>query len=98
MAAKTLRSVKLGEAAAPNPPPTDVKGAAEHSERALLVALRTRIATDIDNGVPPHTLAPLSRQLREIDREIRLLDARLKQEADDDASEGEDGTFDASAV
>ena len=76
--------------------PKSVRDAAEHSERALLVALRTKIAADIDAGVPPHTLAPLSRQIREIDREIRALDQRAAEEGD--GAEAEDAAFDASAV
>lgn len=79
--------------------PKTIKAAADHSERALLVALRTRIATDIDSGVPPHTLAPLSRQLRDIDREIRALDARLEEEAAEDAdNDADDEAFDAEAL
>ena len=50
--------------------PKTVRDAADHSQRALLVALRTKIAGDIDNGVPAAYLAPLSRQIREVDREI----------------------------
>lgn len=63
------------------PAPSGVRESADHSERALLVALRTTIAKDIDAGVPPAYLAPLARQIREIDREIRALDARVEQEA-----------------
>lgn len=61
--------------------PKTVREAAEVSERALLVALRSKIAGDIDRGVPPHALAPLSRQLREIDKDIRAIDAH--DEGDD---------------
>lgn len=69
------------------PPPSapkTVRAAAEVSERALLVALRNKIASDIDKGVPAHALAPLSRQLRDIDREIRALD---KAESGDEVGE-----------
>lgn len=78
-------------------PPTGVYESANYSERALLVALRTRIAKDIDAGVPPAYLAPLARQVRDIDREIRALDARVEQEA---AESGDvpDEAFDASAI
>lgn len=82
---------------APEAPKT-VKAAAEHSERALLVSLRTKIATDIDAGVPPAYLAPLARQLREIDRDIRAMDARDEQEV---ARRGDGVTrkpFDATAI
>lgn len=78
--------------------PATIKAAAEMSERDLLVTMRTRVATEIDGGVPAHTLAPLMRQLRDLDKEIRALDAREDQGAEVDAAEVEDGTFDAASV
>lgn len=57
--------------------PMSVKAAAEAGERRdLLVALRARIAADIDDAnTPPRDLAALSRRLLEIAREIEALDA-----------------------
>lgn len=54
-----------------------VKAAADSGQRReLLVALRARIATDIDNpNTPPRDLAALSRRLLEIAKEIESLDA-----------------------
>ena len=52
-----------------------VTEAAADSRRALLVALRDRIAVDIDNGVPARDLASLSRRLLEIARDIEAIDA-----------------------
>jgi hypothetical protein len=72
------------EADAPAAPPNSLKDAAEQSERALLVRMRTTIAVEIDNGVPAHALASLIRQLRDVDKEIRLLDQRASEEARDD--------------
>jgi len=66
--------------------PKSLKDAVDVSERALLVTIRAKIASEIDGGVPPHTLAPLTRQLRDIDKEIRLLDQRAKEEADEDGA------------
>jgi hypothetical protein len=77
--------------------PATIKAATELCERDLLVAMRVKVASEIDGGVPAHALAPLMRQLRELDKEIRMLDAREEQEAKQDASH-EDGSFDASAV
>lgn len=76
-----LKVVTEGDA--PPPPPKTLKDAVDVSERALLVTIRAKIAAEIDGGVPPHTLAPLTRQLRDIDKEIRLLDHRAKEEARD---------------
>lgn len=54
-----------------------VKAAADSgTRRDLLVALRARIASDIDNpNTPPRDLAALSRRLLEIAREVEALDA-----------------------
>ena len=67
------------------PPPKNLKAAAATSERALLVMLRDKIAAEMDSGVPPHTLAPLARQLRDIAKEIEAMDLRAKEEAQEGA-------------
>lgn len=88
--------VVTAEDASPAIPKT-LKDAVDVSERALLVTIRAKIASEIDAGVPPHTLAPLTRQLRDIDKEIRLLDQRTQEDAgeDDDAP---DEAFDTEAL
>lgn len=57
--------------------PRTVAAAAETGDqRQLLVALRARIASDIDNpNTPARDLAALSRRLLEIAKEIKALDA-----------------------
>lgn len=77
--------------------PLTITQALSESERDVLAATRLKIAREIDAGPPPAYLAPLSRQLLEIDRQIRALDAREEQEA---ASGGEvpDEAFDSSAL
>lgn len=78
---------------------TTIKAAVEASERDLLVTMRTRVATEIDAGVPAHTLAPLMRQLRELDKEIRALDARAADERSATGPSGDvDESFDATAI
>jgi len=68
--------------------PATVKAAAETgSRRDLLVALRARIAADIDNkNTPPRDLAALSRRLLEIARDIEALDAAEKADDIGDAA------------
>ena len=78
-------------------PPKTLKEAVDVSERALLVTIRAKIAAEIDTGVPPHTLAPLTRQLRDIDKEIRLLDQRTLEEAGE-RDDAPDEAFDAEAL
>ena len=81
------RSLKVVKPGSPAPSrsrkPLTVKSAAESGiQRDLLVALRSRIAADIDNpNTPARDVAALSRRLLEIAREIELLDAAEK--ADD---------------
>ena len=81
----------------PSPQPKTLKDAVDVSERALLVTIRAKIASEIDGGVPPHTLAPLTRQLRDIDREIRALDLRAQEEAGE-RDFAPDEAFDAEAL
>jgi hypothetical protein len=89
-----LKVVTDGDVA---PAPTNLKEAVESTERAVLVMIRAKIADELDSGVPPHTLAPLTRQLRDIDREIRALDVRELEEADaNDVAPDED--FDTEAL
>lgn len=62
--------------------------------RALLVAIRTRIATTVANpNCPPRDLAALTRRLQDIAREIEALDARAEEAAREDA-DVEDEPFD----
>lgn len=89
-----LKVVTEGDA--PPAAPKTLKDAVDVSERALLVTIRAKIASEIDGGVPPHTLAPLTRQLRDIDREIRALDLREREAGEDDVAPDE--AFDAEAL
>lgn len=73
--------------------PTTIKAAAEMSERQLLAAMRTRVATEIDAGVPAHALAPLMRQLRELDKEIRAIDSRAGGDDIGEAASTPDADF-----
>lgn len=79
------------------PKPKSLKDAAERGERHLLVEMRNKISDEVASGVPPHTLAPLIRQLREIDKEIRAFDLRAEQDQQQRGYTVDD-TFDASAI
>ncbi len=92
-----LRVALPGETPPDRPRPKNLKEAVDLSERELLVMMRARLASEIDGGVPPHTLAPLTRQLRELDKEIRLLDAKAEQESDDDRARP-DAAWDSTAL
>ena len=61
----------------PAAPLTVASAAASGTPRDLLVALRARIASDIDDpDTPARDLAALSRRLLEIARDINAIDAR----------------------
>jgi hypothetical protein len=72
-----LKVVTEPQDAQPSRRAQTVKAAADSgTRRDLLVALRARIASDIDSpNTPPRDLAALSRRLLEIAREVEALDA-----------------------
>lgn len=80
---KTLRVAAPGES--PPRKRMTVKAAADSgSRRDLLVALRSRIASTVeDPNTPARDLAALSRRLLEIAKEIEAIDA---EDLDDDIS------------
>ena len=95
----SLRTVKPGEKGAPVKAKTVTEAAEKGTTRELLVAMRDRTAVAVENpNTPARDLAALTKRLLELVREIEALDARANEEAKDDASEVEDGAFDASAV
>jgi len=59
----------------PTSPAGAVQNAANTSRRDLLRALRDRIASDIDEGVPARDLASLSKRLLDISKELEDLEA-----------------------
>jgi hypothetical protein len=80
-----------------NASPSRLSSAVGKSEREVLVILRRKLAAQIDKAdVPTSALAPLVRQFREIDREVRGLDLVAAQlaagvvDGDDDGSAGWD--------
>lgn len=92
-----LRAVTADDSA-PMPTPKSLKDAAERGERELLVSMRNQISDAVAAGVPPHTLAPLMRQLREIDKEIRAFDLRSEQKQVESDYQAVDDSFDSSAI
>jgi len=85
MAAKRLRAVQPDEAPAKKERLTVAQAAATGDHRALLVAMRERIARTVsDPDCPPRDLAALTRRLQDIAKEIEGIDLRAKQEANED--------------
>lgn len=95
--AKALRAVAAGEKAPSRKPRSVTEAAADGSTRDLLVAMRARIATAVeDPGTPARDLAALTKRLVEVVRDIEAIDAR-----EDEAVPGDevtDGSFDSSVI
>ena len=62
-------------------PGSIAQAAAEGTQRDLLVTMRDRIATDLDEGVPARELASLTKRLMDIVREIAAIDAGKEGDA-----------------
>lgn len=107
--APKLRAVQPGEV--PAKPPARARtrsiaqAAASGSERAVLVALRKRLATAIeDPKCPPAPLAALTRQLLDVCEKLEQLDRTERQGRAAGRQEGGSGgaigdeAFDAAAI
>jgi hypothetical protein len=78
----TLRAVTPEDA--PRPKLSVEAAAASGDHRALLVAMRERIAKAVSSAdCPPRDLAALTRRLQDIAKEIEAIDLRAKEEGAD---------------
>ena len=95
---RALRAVKPDDhPPAPRKAPTVADAATSGDHRALLVAMRDRVARAVsDPECPPRDLAALTRRLADIAKEIKALDAAAKQEADERVPD--DADFDPAAI
>lgn len=65
-------------------------------EREMLVMLRNTLKSRIAEA-PTHTLAALVKQFREVDKEIRTIDAKVQHDAEE-ASEATDEVWDDDSI
>ena len=94
---KALRAV--GDDEKPVVRQSVAQAAASGDHRALLVAMRERIAKTVsDPDCPPRDLAALTRRLQDISKEIEALDLRAREEGADAADVAEDESWDAAAL
>ena len=98
MPPRKLRAVQPDDPPMAAPKPLALAEAAKSGDhRALLVAMRDRIATAVQNPeCPPRDLAALTRRLNEIAKDIRAMDLAAQQEADERVPDDE--AFDAASV
>lgn len=98
MTTRKLRPVADDEVLEPARPKTITQAAEKGTTRELLVAMRARIATAVeDANTPARDLAALTKRLVEVVRDIEAIDARDEQEASQRGEVG-DGRFNASAI
>lgn len=77
--------------------PKSISEALDGSSRDVLAAMRVALAKKLDAGeVSSNAIASAYKELRELDRLIRLLDEAAKDDRDNGTPEDE--AFDASAV
>lgn len=94
-----LRSVKADEEPTKAEKLSVAQAAASGDHRALLVAMRERIAQAVSNpDCPPRDLAALTRRLQDIAKEIEAIDLRAKEEGADAADVAEDEAWDSEAL
>jgi hypothetical protein len=96
-AKRNLRTVSADERAKPKKAePKNISEALAGTSRDVLAAMRKAIAKQLDQGdIAGNAIASAYRELRELDRLIRVADA----EREDDAPSDDAGTaFDASAI
>jgi len=98
-ARKSLRAVAPGESAPVVPKLTVAQAAATGDHKALLVAMRERIATAVSSAdCPPRDLAALTRRLQDISKEIEALVLRAREEGSDAADVAADEEWSAEAL
>lgn len=79
-----LRAVKPGDVARRRKPQTVAEAAATGDQRALLVAMRDRIAKAVaDENCPPRDLASLTKRLDDIAEKLKMIDAQADEESAD---------------
>lgn len=97
--AKNLRAVTSDEKAPPSKRQTVSEAAASGDHRALLVAMRERIARSVTaEDCPPRDLAALTRRLQDIAKEIDAIDQRAKEEALEDGGPIDSEVWDEEAL
>jgi hypothetical protein len=98
-ARKPLRAVAPGEAAPVAQKFTVAQAAATGDHRALLVAMRERIAKAVSSeDCPPRDLAALTRRLQDISKEIEALVLRAREEGSDADDVAADEEWSAEAL
>jgi hypothetical protein len=96
MTTTKLRAVATNERGKSKP--KTILAASAGDERTFLVALREKLAGEIDKGVPAHAVRGIVAEMRDLDRSIRAID--LHDDGDDitEATRVPDAAFDPAAI
>lgn len=78
--------------------PATLRDAAELSQLEMLIKLRDMTAQQIDTGPPAPAFAALSKQFREVDSAIRAIQAKDKQEANEDGKSDPNDGWDPTTI
>lgn len=98
MAAKKHLAAVPANARAKKPEPKNISEALSGSTRDVLAAMRKALAKKLDDGdVSSNAIASAYKELRELDRLIRLADHEAAESAEDLTGDVDDA-FDASAI
>lgn len=97
---RPLRAVQPGEKPAPVTPKSISEAVESGSSRDVLASMRRALASKLDAGeVSSNAIASAYKELRELDRLIRLADAATaEEEAKSGANTQRRRTFDATAI
>lgn len=91
--------VRRSQSRRPLKPKSVKEAATTGTDRELLVALRDRIAEDLDSrSTLARDLASLSKRLMELQREIKAIDDHVEQEGKGKGGPVPDAAFDASSL
>ena len=95
---KHLAAVPPGARAKKKPEPKNISEALDGTSRDVLGAMRKALAKKLDDGeVSSNAIASAYKELRELDRLIRLADRDAAEAASETRADVDD-TFDASAI
>ena len=94
-----LRAVGPDEKPQPKIPKTITEAVESGTSRDVLASMRRILAQKLDDGdVSSNSLASVSKEMRELDRLIRQMDAHAAEAAAGKYGNADDESFDASAV
>ena len=95
----SLRAVTPDEVAPKRPDPKNISEALSGTGTDVLVAMRKALAKKLDDdSIASNAIASAYKELRELDRLIRVAEREATESVEENASRDVDTAFDASAI